>query len=100
MIDIKDILICPKCKAPLTEDLQCVSCKEQYSKYYGVYDVINSKLSDNQEILWDVSDDDILNDVKLSEYKSKRENLIKDYDANKNDETKIAIKKITDYTLD
>lgn len=50
-MDVKRIIVCPKCRRSLDDKLCCKECNTQYSKYHGVYDIVNSELSSDQEIL-------------------------------------------------
>jgi len=95
---IIDLLICPKCKCELTLELICNNCSTSYNKEYGVYDMISKKLSSNQTILWNITDEDILkDDISLNEENNSNPNWIQDYYSKMSIETKIAQQKQSDY---
>ena len=50
-----------------------------YSKYYGVYDIVNPELSSNQEILWNITEEDLANKTNANEQQSTEDDWIKDY---------------------
>lgn len=97
---VENIIVCPKCKCLLDEKLCCKECNIQYSKYYGVYDIVNPELSSNQEILWNISDEVFQNDVKNEEQQSSENDWTKDYFSRKNEETKNAERKLANKTLE
>lgn len=87
MEKIQDLLICPVCKCELSEKLECKKCRNKFFYEYGVFDVVSPKLSSNQEILWQITDDMIEKDIEAIKQKNKDNDLIKDYNAHKNKET-------------
>lgn len=99
-MDVKKIIICPKCRCSLDEKLFCKKCNTQYSEYYGVYDIVNSELSSNQKILWNISDQEIANTTNTNNQKRTEDNWIKDYFSRKNKETIIAEQKLANKTME
>lgn len=97
MKKIQDLLMCPLCKCGLSENLECKKCGNKFSYDHGVFDVVSSKLSSNQEILWEITDDMIENDSEVTKQKEEHNAGIKDYDAYKNKETVEAQKKHGEY---
>ena len=51
MFDIGSVLMCPKCRGGLTADLRCGGCGAQYTRRFGVYNLIDMELSGEQEYL-------------------------------------------------
>lgn len=76
---MKNIIACPKCRCSLDDKLCCKKCNTQYSKYYGVYDIVNPELSSNQEILWNITEEDLANKTNANEQQSTEDDWIKDY---------------------
>lgn len=87
MKKVEDLLMCPLCKCSLSGRLQCEKCGSKFSYKHGVFDVISPILSDNQEILWNLTDDIIENDTEATERMEEDQRSIKDYNAHKNKET-------------
>lgn len=99
-MDVKSIIVCPKCRCPLDYNLCCKECNTQYSKYYGVYDIVNPELSSNQEILWNITDEDLADETNTGERQNAEEDWAKDYFSHKNKETIIAEQKLTNKTME
>ena len=85
MNEIQDLLMCPECKCGLSETLECRKCGNKFSYKFGVYDVVSPKLSSNQEILWEITDDMIEEDIAA--LKERENDNIEDYNSYKNEET-------------
>lgn len=85
MKKIQDLLMCPECKCGLSEILECKKCGNKYSYKHGVYDVVSPKLSSNQEILWEITDDMVEKGIEST--KQKNNDSIESYNAYKNKET-------------
>ena len=98
-MDVKNIIVCPKCRCSLDNKLCCKKCNTQYSKYYGVYDIVNPELSLNQEILWNITEEDLANKSNTNERQSSEDDWTKDYFLRKNKETIIAEQKLADKTM-
>ena len=96
---MKNIIACPKCRCSLDDKLCCKKCNTQYSKYYGVYDIVNPELSLNQEILWNITEEDLANKTNANEQQSTEDDWIKDYFSRKNKETIIAEQKLATKTM-
>lgn len=99
-MDVKSIIVCPKCRCSLDDKLCCKECNTQYSKYYGVYDIVNPELSSNQEILWNITDEDLANKTNTSEQQSTEDDWTNDYLSRKNKETIIAEQKLASKTME
>lgn len=99
-MDLKSIIVCPKCRCSLDDNLCCKECNTQYSKYYGVYDIVNPELSSNQEILWNITDEDLENITNANERHSTEDDWTKDYFSRKNKETIIAEQKLANKTME
>lgn len=99
-MDVKSIIVCPKCRCSLDDKLCCKECNTQYSKYYGVYDIVNPELSSNQEILWNITDEDLANTTNNKERQRTDDDWIKDYFSRKNKETVIAEQKLANKTME
>ena len=99
-MDVKSIIVCPKCRCSLDDKLCCKECNTQYSKYYGVYDIVNPELSSNQEILWNITDEDLANKINTSERQSTEDDWTNDYLSRKNKETIIAEQKLASKTME
>lgn len=99
-MDVKNIIVCPKCRCSLDDKLCCKECNTQYSKYYGVYDIVNPELSSNQEILWNITDEDLANKTNTSEQQSTEDDWTNDYLSRKNKETIIAEQKLASKTIE
>lgn len=54
MIQVYEILACPLCKKPLSEQLECLTCGEKYAFTDGLYIMINKRIS-AKEWKWDPS---------------------------------------------
>ena len=98
-MDVKNIIVCPKCRCSLDNKLCCKKCNTQYSKYYGVYDIVNPELSSNQEILWNIIEEDLANKSNTNGRQSSEDDWTKDYFLRKNKETIIAEQKLADKTM-
>ena len=99
-MDVKNIIVCPKCRCSLDDKLCCKECNTQYSKYYDVYDIVNPELSSNQEILWNITDEDLANQTNTNERQSIEDDWTKDYFSRKNKETIIAEQKLAHKTME
>lgn len=99
-MDLKSIIVCPKCRCSLDDNLCCKECNTQYSKYSGVYDIVNPELSSNQEILWNITDEDLENITNANERHSTEDDWTKDYFSRKNKETIIAEQKLANKTME
>lgn len=99
-MDVKSIIVCPKCRCSLDDMLCCKECNTQYSKYYGVYDIVNPELSSNQEILWNITDEDFENKTITNERQSTEDDWTKDYFLRKNKKTVIAEQKLASKTME
>ena len=87
-MDIKSIITCPICHTDLDDTLRCPSCNTQYSIYHGVYDIVNRELSENQKILWKISDDDLETKASTEIRWQADAEWIKDYYSRLNDDTR------------
>ena len=98
-MNIKDLLMCPECKCGLTEILKCESCNNEYSIKYGIYDMVSQKLSGGQEILWNITDDEIEREEMPGDKSNNAEqsDSVKDYYSKINAETKQARQKQMDF---
>jgi ubiquinone/menaquinone biosynthesis C-methylase UbiE len=96
MTDIKNILMCPECKCPLTECLQCTGCHRQYEYLHGVYNIVSEKISGDSEYLYKVTDE-MLADLFSEKHNTKRAETTLDYYAKWNSETLDAQKKQNTY---
>jgi ubiquinone/menaquinone biosynthesis C-methylase UbiE len=98
-MDIKNILMCPECSCELSENLKCEKCSNEYSKKYGVYDVVSQNLSSNQEILWRITDEEIEREEMTDDKSNNAEqpDWVKDYFSKISDETKQAQQKQADF---
>lgn len=99
-MNVKGIIVCPKCRCSLDDKLCCKVCNTQYSEYYGVYDIINPELSSDQEILWNVTDEDLADKTNTNERQSTEDDWAKDYFSRKNNETIIAEQKLASKTME
>lgn len=99
-MNVKNIIVCPKCRCSLDDKLYCKKCNTQYSKYYGVYDIVNTELSSNQKILWNITDEHIANKTNTDKRKSTEDDWVKDYFLRKNKETIIAEQKLENKTME
>ncbi len=52
MRNIRDIIVCPECQCSLNDALLCTKCGTQYSCRHGVYNLLSSRLSGEQEYLY------------------------------------------------
>lgn len=86
-MDVKSIIVCPKCRRSLDDKLRCGECNARYSEYYGVYDIVNPELSSNQEILWDITDEALADETNAVERQSADDDWARDYFSRKNQET-------------
>ena len=84
---IQEILMCPLCQSDLRDNLTCKGCKEKFNFKPGVYDVVSEKLSSNQEILWEITDEMIEQEDGDNEQKEDHDAFIKEYNSYKNSET-------------
>ena len=82
-MNIFDIIMCPECKVGLEKSLKCESCTSEYGVKYGVYDVISQKLSGGQEILWQITDEEIEQEANAAP-----PDWLEDYQSRISDETK------------
>lgn len=100
-MDIKSILICPKCKCALGTELKCRICGAQYEMYHGVYDIINPEMSADQKILWQITDEDIMNLTEngASAGDAEKNEWRRDYFNHINEETKAAQRKLDEITM-
>ena len=99
-MNAKSILMCPKCMCILTDNLECNNCKNVFTYKNGVYDVVFQKLSNNQKILWKITDEMIENENPTDLSNSNDEpDWIKDYFSRKNKETLEAEQKLYDYSI-
>lgn len=98
-MNIENIIVCPKCRCSLDDKLCCKECNTQYSKYYGVYDIVNQELSSNQVILWNITDEQLANKTNTDERRGSEDNWRKDYFQRKNKETKNAEQKLAKKTM-
>lgn len=96
MNKIQELFMCPECKCGLSESLECNKCGNKFSYKHGVYDGILQKMSSSQEILWDITEEMIEEDIKSS--KEKQNDIIKDYNSYKNEET-IEAQKLMDVRM-
>lgn len=99
-MNVRGIIVCPKCRCSLDDKLCCKVCNTQYSEYYGVYDIINPELSSDQEILWNVTDEDLADKTNTNERQSTEDDWAKDYFSRKNNETIIAEQKLASKTME
>ena len=97
---IENIIVCPKCRCLLDDKLYCNKCNTQYTKYYGVYAIVNPELSSNQEILWNITEEDLANKANTNERQSIEDDWTRDYVSRKNRETIIAEQKLEDKTME
>jgi len=97
MKKIQDLLICPECKGGLSETLECKKCGNKFHYEHGVFDVVSSKLSSNQEWQWEITDDIIETDIEATKQKDEDDAAIKDNNAHKNKETLEAQKMHREY---
>lgn len=81
----QELFMCPECKCGLSKSLECNKCGNEFTYKNGVYDIISSKLSNNHEILWKITDEMIEEDVKS--LKERENENIEDYNSYKNEET-------------
>jgi len=93
----QDLLICPKCKSDLSDELECKKCGSKFSYAHGVFDVVSPELSGNQEILWKITDEMLESDIEAVKQKDNDDACIKDYNAHKNEETLEAQKMHKEY---
>jgi ubiquinone/menaquinone biosynthesis C-methylase UbiE len=98
-MNVKSILICPECRCSLNDNLECNNCNNVYTYKNGVFDVVSQKLSNNQKILWNITDE-MIKDEKTSELSNtkKEPDWVKDYISRKNSETLEAEKKLYSYS--
>ena len=85
MENIQELLMCPVCKEELMKNLECSKCKSKFSYEHGVFNIVAPSLSDNQEILWNITEDMLKKDIE--DIRKKDDFAIKDYNAHKNKET-------------
>ncbi|UVE42076.1 class I SAM-dependent methyltransferase [Clostridium sp. CM027] len=81
----------------MSEKLECKKCGNKFSYEHGVFDVVSPKLSSNQEILWEITDDMIENDIEATKQKDNDNACIKDYNVHKNKETLEAEKMLSEH---
>lgn len=97
-MDIRDMLVCPKCYKPLDSVLKCGACGAEYAERHGVVVLLSQELSGDQISLWGLTDETLEDrEAFLRERESERE-MRKDYASRKNAETKAAEKKLDEYT--
>lgn len=97
-MDVKNILVCQNADVHQIISYAAKS-NTQYSKYYGVYDIVNPELSSNQEILWNIIEEDLANKSNTNGRQSSEDDWTKDYFLRKNKETIIAEQKLADKTM-
>lgn len=99
-MNVKSILMCPECMCSLADNLECSNCKNIFVYKNGVYDVVSQKLSNSQEILWQITDEMIENENPTDLSNSNDElDWVKDYFCRKNKETLEAEQKLYDYSI-
>lgn len=94
MVKLKNLLICPRCKCSLSEDLKCNKCGKQFSYNYGVFNMVMPELSGVQNKQWDLNIDTMDRHINILMQKEKEDESIKDYNRHKNQETIDAQKRI------
>ena len=99
VMDVIKMIVCPKCRCALDEKLHCKICNTQYTRYYGVYDIVNAELSADQEILWTITDEELASEIKMAERQKLENDWTKDYFSHKNRETIIAEQKLEEETM-
>ena len=99
IMNIYDLLICPKCKCRLSDSLICESCKSIFVYKQGVYNIVSSELSSNQISLWHITDEMIENPDRFLRRKKQEDDWTKDYYARKNQETRDAEIKLEKFTI-
>lgn len=97
-MNIHDLIICPKCRCLLSEDLECSSCKGHYSLRYGVYNLISEELSASQVSHWKIEDEAFENSDAFLKQQAQDDKWDKDYISKKNAETLAAEEKSNQYT--
>lgn len=99
-MNVESILMCPECMSSLNDNLECNNCKNVYAYKNGVFDIVSQKLSNNQIILWKITDEMIENEntSDLSNNNDEPDG-VKDYFSRKNKETLEAEQKLYDYSV-
>lgn len=96
MINAKELLICPICRIPLTDDLRCPKCGAEFEHKYGVYNIVSERISQSQQILWNIPDEALESGADPTKFVITGTEWTEDYEAKKNEETKKAEKKLSD----
>ncbi|MBE6599087.1 MAG: methyltransferase domain-containing protein [Ruminococcaceae bacterium] len=94
MINANSILICPLCRVPLCDELHCHKCGAEYERKHGVYNIVSDKISQGQQILWNIPEEALAEDTDLADFVITGNEWTEDYESKKNDETKAAEKKL------
>lgn len=97
MFDVKNIIMCPKCKTDLSDDLNCEKCGAKYTHRHGVYNLISIDLSGEEEYLYRDEIPDDINLIFPKKFELEWEKITEDYYSHYNDETLAAQKKQDEY---
>lgn len=92
---MKELMMCPKCKGNLNDELVCLKCSAKYEYQYGVYNVLFEKLTDEYQLSgWDINENDI------EESNKKYEEFQKEYKSSLNQESQDAWKKQSEFVIE
>lgn len=96
MTNTKELLICPICRVGLTDDLHCPKCGAEFSHKHGVYHVVSKRISQSQidQIRWNIPEEALEFGSDPEKFMITGTEWTEDYEANKNEETKKAEKKL------
>lgn len=96
-MDIQKILVCPKCRAGLTEELVCGKCGQRYARRLGVYDLLCGELSGDQVSLWDINEAVFEKEAVFDAHAAQTQADIADYQSYINEESKAAQRKLREF---
>lgn len=89
-MNIFDILVCPVCGVKLDENLRCISCGAEYVNRLAVFDLISTEVSGDQVSLWGIDENVFADEAQLNTHNEKQQEMIADYHAHINQESKDA----------
>lgn len=98
MNQIKDIIVCPKCKCHLTDTLECPSCHQKYDYKHHVFNIISPELSGDTTSYWKITDEMLENPDAFLKKLAEETDFRKEYESKKSKETLKAEEKLHQYT--